>query len=245
MTQSALKVYIGWDQRDIDAYSVCEFTMKEHSSIPLLVKPLKDWELRQKQVYWRPYHVDAGGQMWDGRDGKPFSTGFSFTRFCVPLLENYADEWVLFCDPDMLWRADVADLFDHVNPDLSVLCVKHDHVPLERTKMDGVIQTTYARKNWSSLMLMNPSRCTGLSKYATNNYSGSDLHAMVWVEDEQIGGLQEEWNWLEGWSSPEINPNVIHHTRGTPDMNPDVAYAGEWWDALARANGINLLKETA
>lgn len=238
-----MKIYIGWDQRDIDAYAVCESTLREHSSIPLLIEPLKEWELRRKQVYWRPYSVDAKGQMWDGRDGKPFSTNFSFTRFCVPILEDYKDEWVLFCDPDMLWQADVAELLEHVNDDLAVLCVKHDHVPLEQSKMDGVLQTTYARKNWSSLMLMNPSRCIKLSKYAVNNYSGSDLHAMVWAEDNEIGDLPEEWNWLEGWSNPDLKPKVIHHTRGTPDMVPDVAYATQWWDALGRAKGVKLAAE--
>lgn len=227
-----LRVFIGWDQRDINAFRVCEKTLLDRSSIPVEIHPLREWELRQRGYYWRPYHVDARGQMWDNRDGKPFSTNFSFTRFCVPMIEEYRDEWVLFCDADMMWRADVAELVEQIDRTKAVMCVKHDHRPKEAEKMDGVIQTVYSRKNWSSLMLMNPSKCDALTPYAVNNQTGSYLHSMCWLDDEKIGGLDESWNWLEGWSSPEIDPKVIHYTRGTPDMTPVSAYSDEWWGVL-------------
>lgn len=228
-----LKIYVGWDPLDILAYEKCVRSIKKHVSIKTDIQPLKDWELRRKGLYWRPYHVDEKGQKWDNRDGKPFSTNFSFTRFCVPALCDYRDEWVLFCDPDMLWRADPNELLGLVNQKYAVMCVKHQHVPKETEKMGGLMQTRYERKNWSSLMLMNPSRCKALTKYVVNNQSGSHLHGMLWLPDDQIGEFPEEYNWLEGWSSPDIEPKVIHHTRGTPDMPgcEDVAYAREWWEA--------------
>jgi hypothetical protein len=230
-----MQVYIGWDQRDIAAYERCVRSLTRHSSAKLQIDPLRDWDLRRKRVYWRSYIVDGEGQKHDGRDGKPFSTDFSFTRFCVPLLEDYADEWVLFCDPDMLWRADVAELIALIDPTKAVMCVKHNHKPTEVEKMGGVVQTVYPRKNWSSLMLMNPSKCTGLTKYAVNNQSGTWLHGMLWAQDEMIGGLPEEWNYLCGWSDPEEikSPKIVHFTRGTPDMEgcEDEEYAAEWWAA--------------
>jgi len=228
-----LRCYVGWDQRDIQAYEVCTKTLLDHASIPIEIIPLKEWELRKEGVYWRAYQVDQKGQMWDDRDGKPFSTNFSFTRFCVPLLEEYRDEWVLFMDADMMWQSDVAELLLLRDQSKGMMCVKHDHRPPESSKMDGVIQTRYRRKNWSSLMLMNPSKCRGLTPYVVNNQTGAFLHSMCWIEEEMIGGLPEEWNWLEGWSSPDIEPKVIHYTRGTPDMMSNVFRAELWWSELA------------
>lgn len=223
------RVYVGWDQRDAQAFEVCKRTIEKHASIPVRVVPLKEWELRQLGLYWRPYHVDEKGQMWDARDGKPFSTNFSFTRFCVPAIEHYGDEWVVFCDADMMWRADVAELLSLADENKAVMCVQHDHKPLETHKMDGVLQTIYRRKNWSSLMLMKPSKCQGLTKYTVNNQTGAYLHQMCWVAEDLIGAIPEDWNWLEGWSSPEIDPKIVHFTRGTPDMDPKVTWADEWW----------------
>lgn len=228
-----VKVFVGWDQRDATAYRVCEASIKDRATIPVEVIPLRDWELRQQGCYWRPYHVDERGQMWDARDGKPFSTNFSFTRFCVPWLNKYSDEWVVFCDADMLWLGDIAELMTLKDEKKSVMCVQHDHRPKEQIKMDGVIQTIYQRKNWSSFMLMNTARCRSLTPFAINNQTGTWLHSMCWVDNDQIGDIPEEWNWLEGWSSPEMNPKVIHYTRGTPDMDPNVDKADLWWDAAA------------
>jgi hypothetical protein len=227
-------VYIGWDQRDALAYRVCEASILEHASVPVNIIPLKDWELRGKGCYWRAYHVDEKGQMWDDRDDKPFSTNFSFTRFCVPWLSDYRDELVVFCDADMLWRADIAELLTAVDKDAAVSCVKHDHRPMEKKKMDGVLQTVYSRKNWSSVMVMNPMKCANLTPYAINNQTGSWLHSFCWVRDEEIGEIPEEWNFLEGWSPPDLTAKVIHYTRGTPDMDPNVDYAAPWWDAASK-----------
>ncbi len=257
-----LKVYIGWDQRDALAFEVCRHTLLEHASIPIEVVALKDWELRARGLYWRPYQVDERGQMWDARDGKPFSTNFSYTRFCVPLLEDYGSGPVVFCDADMLWRADVAELVELAGP-APVACVKHQHRPPEREKMIGNIQTVYARKNWSSLMVMRPGLCAALTPYAVNNMPRDWLHGFRWIDDlpsptcpphgsgrrerssgfaqagASIKGLPEAWNWLEGWSDPGLTPKVVHFTRGTPDMagHEDAAYAQDWRAALREARG--------
>jgi hypothetical protein len=238
-----LKVYIGWDQRDALAFEVCRHTLLEHASIPLDIVALKDWELRAKGLYWRPYQVDERGQMWDARDGKPFSTNFSYTRFCVPLLEDYGPGPVVFCDADMLWRADVAELVALAGP-APLACVKHQHRPPEREKMIGNIQTVYARKNWSSLMVMRPGRCAGLTPYAVNNMPRDWLHGFRWIDEASLKGLPEAWNWLEGWSDPGLTPKVVHFTRGTPDMagHEHAAYAEDWRAALAEAESATPLR---
>ena len=229
----SLRVYIGWDPRDALAFEVCARSLRAHASVPVEVVALKDWELRARGLYWRDYYVDARGQMWDARDGRPFSTAFSYTRFCVPLVEEYGEAPVVFCDADMLWRADVAELVENLDG-AAVACVKHEHRPPERVKMTGNLQTVYARKNWSSLMVLRPSRCAGLTPYAVNNMPRDWLHGLRWVADADIKGLAHEWNWLEGWSDPGLVPKVVHFTRGTPDMagHADAAYADEWRAAL-------------
>ena len=173
--------------------------------------------------------------MRDDRDGQPFSTNFSYTRFSVPILENYDGGWVFFNDPDMIWRADIAELVNLLDEDKALMCVRHDHRPDEAVKMDGVIQSTYPRKNWSSVMAFKPWRNTGLTKYALNNMSKEWLHGMLWLKDDEIGALPEAWNWLEGYSDPSIDPKIVHYTRGSPDMAgyEDSAYADEWY-AIAK-----------
>ncbi len=226
----ALRVYVGWDPRDALAYRVCVRSLKAHASVPVEVIALKDWELRRKRLYWRPYRVDGRGQMWDQPSGQPLGTQFSLTRFCVPALEGYDGDWVLFTDADMLWRADVAELVALFDDDKALMCVRHDHRPHEATKMDGVRQTAYARKNWSSLMAFNVWRNRALTGYRVNNASKAWLHQLSWLEDDEIGGLPEAWNWLEGHSDPSIEPKLVHFTRGTPDFPgyADAAYADEW-----------------
>lgn len=231
-----VRVYVGWDPRDAAAFEVCRHSLIRHASVPVEVIALRDWELRAMGAYWRPYRVDERGQMWDARDGAPFSTEFSYTRFCVPALEGYGDEPVVFCDADMLWRADVAELVALAGA-AAVACVTHDHRPTERVKMTGAAQTVYARKNWSSLMVLRPIRCTALTRYVVNIRSRDWLHGLRWVEDEDIAGLPEAWNWLEGWSDPAIDPKIVHFTRGTPDMagHEGAAYAEAWREELRAA----------
>lgn len=227
-----MKVFIGWDWRDESAYQVCINSLYRHASIPVEIIKISDYVLRKAGIYWREHRVDQNGQMWDSRDGKPFSTMFSFARFGIPAWLDYADEWVMFLDADMLWRADIAELVALIRPDAeySVMCVKHDHEPPESRKMDDVIQEKYRRKNWSSVFLMNPARCRDLTKYRLNNWSGGELHAMTWAATEKIGSLPVEWNWLCGWSPPEIEPKIVHFTRGTPDMagHENEPFADEW-----------------
>lgn len=247
------RVYVGYDLVDDKAFQVCKQSLLEHATIPVEVIPIWDRPLREKEIYWRPYRVSNGtendeinGQMYDEYDGKPFSSAFSFARFAVPIVENYSDDLVMFMDPDMLWRGDIADLLDDSYVGKGVWCVQHDHNPTEgELKMYGCVQTQYYRKNWSSLMLMRPSMCKRMTPYRLNYWKGSQLHGLEWLNEDEIGSLDERWNWLEGWSSPDIDPKIVHFTRGTPDMkgHEDVPYAREWWMAYAGALAGDLRTE--
>jgi hypothetical protein len=225
---------LGWDWRDHAAYQVAVQSILTHTPGPLFIEPIYGAKLRP-EVYWRSYRVDSLGQMWDGIDGKPFSSDFSFARFAVPIIEDHtAGGPVIYMDPDVLVKADLRDLVAAADPRASVSVVKHDHKPTETTKMGGLLQTRYERKNWSSVMVFNPELCEGLTPFALNNWSGQALHAMHWAYD--IGELPAAWNWLEGSDDPDAEAFIIHYTRGTPDMvTKKMRDEDAWWYTLHEA----------
>ena len=222
--------FIGSDPRDELAAKVAIRSMRKHTREDVRVIMLKDHELRLHGFYWRSYEVRPNGQIIDYTDGKPCSTQFSFTRFCVPELARSMGihEPVLFTDPDVMFRGDIAELFAAWDDSRSVMCVQHDHRPKEATKMDGIEQTKYFRKNWSSVMLLHPDKTKNCTLQKVNNATGGFLHALLWTKgDEDIGALAPTWNHLVGYSEPDSEAKLVHFTLGTPDM------PGRWNDEHA------------
>src|ERR1700688_4857335 len=80
--------YIGFDEREPKSYVVTDYSMGRRSSIPLRTKMLDQKTLRSIGLYDRPFRQEGLTRI-DERDGKPFSTDFSFTRFLVPALSLY------------------------------------------------------------------------------------------------------------------------------------------------------------
>lgn len=225
-----LKVYIGFDSREAEAYQVARHSLLERSSVALEVRALKLQDLRARGLYWRANDPLA-------------STEFTYSRFLVPSLAGYRGR-ALFCDCDFLFLADIAELLEQARGDHAVWCVHHDYRPRETVKMDGARQTCYPRKNWSSLMLFDCGHpaARGLTPEVVNAESGAYLHQMRWVADEHIGSLPEDWNWLEGWSPKPAGrpPRAVHYTRGGPwfAVWQDVDYAELWnaeWQAARKA----------
>jgi hypothetical protein len=227
-------IFIGFDPRDELAGQVAVRSLLRHSTMPDSVKVhfLRDHELRRAGMYWRQYEVRPNGQIMDLGDGKPCSTMFSFTRFCVPELARSLEihEPVLFVDPDVMFRAPVEDIFGEWRDEYAVMCVQHNHVPPEGTKFDGLEQTRYFRKNWSSVMLLHPDKTKALTLQKVNNQSGAQLHAMLWANDSEIGALPKEWNHLVGYNEPNPSAKLVHFTLGTPDIpgRERDEYADEW-----------------
>ena len=213
-----LKVFIGWDSRETDAYNVCVKSLKEHASQELDITPIVRETLIETGEYYRP-QPEAG------------SVEFTYTRFLTPYLADYG--WALFIDCDFLFTKDVADLFAMADDKYAAMCVKHDYVPRNAIKMDGQKQVSYPRKNWSSCILWNCSHPSNkaLTKDVVSSESGAFLHRFQFLNDEEIGEIPLEWNWLEGeYDKPETPPAVIHFTNGGPwfDNWQDVDYAELW-----------------
>lgn len=212
-------VYIGYDTREREAAQICAQSLLRHTSVPLNIKMLREPALRHSGLYTREWAVE-GGQKYDKFDGKPFSTDFSFSRFLVPSLMMHEGR-ALFVDCDFLFTSDVAELFDLFDKSCAAQVVKHDQNPSETHKMDGVVQTRYFRKNWSSLVLWNCGHKANMSltPREMNTRPGQWLHAFAWMEDHEIGALPATWNWLSGVNKPlEGTPKAIHYTLGVPTM---------------------------
>ena len=218
-----MKIFIGWDSREEDAYKVCVHTIKKHASKDVEIVPLKREELIKEGLYTR----DEGGNV---------STEFAYTRFLTPYLTDYKG-WALFIDCDFLFTRDVAELFSLADPQYAVMCVQHDYTPSAAIKMDGQKQVAYPRKNWSSCVLWNcghPANAI-ITPDIVNTETGAFLHRFQWLSDNLIGELPLEWNWLEGeYEKPDEIPAVIHYTNGGAWFKEcqDVDYAQEWLDAL-------------
>jgi len=221
-----LAIYIGYDPRESIAFHTLSHSILRRSSVPVSIAPLVQSQLRH--AYRRPR-------------GPTESTEFSLTRFLVPHLSGYAG-WSIFMDCDMLCRVDIAELGREAERqrDKAVLVCKHDYVPKTQRKFLDQVQTRYARKNWSSLMVFNNARCRSLSVDYVNSASGLELHRFAWIEDGAIGELPLEWNWLVGEYERNSAAKIVHFTIGGPWFEPyrDCDYAGEWraeFDAMRHA----------
>lgn len=239
-------VFLGYDPAEDRAYQVARHSLLRHASVPVHLQALRRPALEQSGLFGRPFD-QIGKQRIDRRDGRPFSTDFTFTRFLVPALCQY-DGWALFTDGDVLFTADVEALFRLADDRFAVMCVKHEHEPPEGAeKMGGLAQTRYRRKNWSSVVLWNCAhpRNAHLTAACVNSAPGAYLHAFDWLTDDLIGDLPAEWNWLEGHSaSLGRMPALIHFTEGGPWIAGfrEVEYGPLWRyeDRLARLETVDL-----
>jgi hypothetical protein len=140
----------------------------------------------------------------------------------------------VFCDCDFVWRIPSHELIKHCDPSKAVMCVQHDYKPKEGTKMDGQVQTVYPRKNWSSMVLWNCEHPKNkmLTPELLNKEDAKFLHRFSWLEDNEIGSLPHEYNWLVGWYKEPTDgkPKILHYTEGGPwfDGYRDCEYADVW-----------------
>ena len=219
-----IRVFLGYDPREAVAFHVAAHSIHRHSSRPVSVAPLMLSQLQN--TFRRP------------RDPKQ-STDFSFSRFLVPYLCGF-EGWAIFADCDILFREDIAKLWELCDDRYAVMVVKHQHVPAETVKFLGHEQTAYAKKNWSSLILFNNPRCRALTLDYVHQASGLALHRFEWLDsDDLIGHVPAGWNHLVDYDS-EASGNTaanLHYTLGGPwfENCRGCGFAPVWWEELDRA----------
>lgn len=209
-----IRVFIGYDTREAIAYHVCSNSIIRHASDIVALTPL---HLSNLKTY-EETHTDG-------------SNHFIYTRFLVPHLTNY-EGWALFIDGDMILRDDIAKLWALRDESKAVMCVHHDYKTKAKTKYLGSKNENYPRKNWSSVVLWNcghPANKVVTPEFVMNG-TGAQLHRFTWLDDELIGELPKEWNWLPDEFGPNRDAKLLHFTLGTPCFHEfaNTPMAAEW-----------------
>jgi hypothetical protein len=233
-------IFIGFDPREVDGFAVTKHSVMKRLITPIPVVPLIRELLEREGLYTRRTSR-RDGRLWDDISQAPMATEFAISRFLTPIIAKVMypkGGLALFMDSDMLVRTNVEELFASIEriphkDRKAVYCVKHNHKPNpDVLKMDGQLQTLYARKNWSSVMVFDLSHHgnSSLTVSVINGLPGRDLHRFCWLDDSEIGELDPRWNFLVGYSPPIAEPAIVHFTEGLPSMPgyEHCAFSDEW-----------------
>ena len=226
-----IPIYIGYDPVEPVAYHVLCHSILSRTSIPCSIMPLK---LSTLPELTRPREITQ-------------SNDFSFSRWLVPYLNNYEGH-AIYMDCDMLCLDDIAKLWKVRNKEEIVQVVKHNFIPKTTEKYLGNKQIGYDRKNWSSMMLFNCSKCDILTPTIVNTVHGFWLHKFEWIDQVTnsfwaVGSLPINWNYLVGYNSRDMihgDPSIVHFTEGGPWIQDDKRYSNqefsnEWWHEYHKA----------
>jgi hypothetical protein len=212
-----IPICIGYDERESIAYHVLEQSIIDKCSQPVSIIPLVSRMLK-----------DFDGQ----RDG---TNAFIYSRFLVPELMDYQG-WAVYMDSDMLLRDDLAKLWSLRDETKAVMVVQHDYQTRHHRKLIGTPMECdnqeYPRKNWSSMILWNCGHSQNriLNREFVSEAPGSVLHRFQWLQDDLIGSISEDWNFLVGESPKMPDAKLVHFTLGAPcfEHYRKCDYANEW-----------------
>ena len=214
--KNAIPIFIGYDPREAIAYHVCANSIIRHATQPVSIIPLA---LNLFKDYQETH-----------QDG---SNAFIYSRFLVPYLTGFQDH-AIYIDGDMIVKDDVVKLWNLRDISKDVQVVKHDYKTRMPIKYLGSKNEDYPRKNWSSVIIWN---CSSHSnRILTPEYvmksTGSHLHRFEWLDDEMIGELPKEWNWLPDEFGSNQQAKLLHYTLGAPSFNEfkNTDQAEDWQD---------------
>jgi lipopolysaccharide biosynthesis glycosyltransferase len=198
-----INIFIGYDHREAIAYHVCANSIIRHASKPVSLTPLA---LKNMQDY-EEKHTDGSNQ-------------FIYSRFLVPHLMEYKG-WAIFMDGDMLLRDDIEKLWALRDETKAVQVVKHNYKTKLSEKYLGAKNEDYPRKNWSSVILWNcehPANAVVTPEFI-QTATGAQVHRFTWLDDDLIGELPIEWNWLPDEFGANQEAKLLHYTLGTPSFH--------------------------
>jgi len=198
-----IPIFIGYDPREAIVFHVCSNSIIRQSTRPVQIIPLalnlfKDYE---------ETHQDG-------------SNAFIYSRFLVPYLMNFKGH-AIYIDGDMILRDDISKLWDLRNPFFDVQVVQHNYKTRMPVKYLGSKNEDYPRKNWSSVIIWNCNSQVNrlLTPEYIMNSKGSHLHRFEWIDNESIGALPIEWNWLPDELGENADAKLLHYTLGAPCFN--------------------------
>lgn len=217
-----IRIYVGYDYRESVAYHTFCQSVMDTVSEPVAFIPLVKGAL-----------LDATSM--DAHDDG--SNAFTYSRFLVPYLSNF-EGWAIFCDGDMLCREDIAELWSHRDSRYAVQVVKHEYKTKHPVKYLGAKNEDYPRKNWSSVVIWNCAHPSNrlLTPDRVARQTGAWLHRFEWLDDDLIGTLPRQWNWLVTEYGHNMDANIAHFTLGIPAFSgyENCDFADEWFRTAAR-----------
>ncbi len=195
-----INLFVGFDPREAVAYHVFCNSIIQNTSVPVQITPLVLSQLQE----FNETHDDR-------------SNDFVYSRFLTPYLSDFKG-WAIFADGDMICQGDLKELIDMADPTKAVMVVKHDYQTKATQKYLGNINENYPRKNWSSVILWNCEHPKHkiLTPDFVSKQTGKFLHRFSWLDDQDIGELPLEWNWLASEYRVNREAKLIHFTLGTP-----------------------------
>ena len=215
------KIFIGFDQREACAYHTFVQSLINHSSIPLDITPL----CLKSLVGYKELHRDGGND-------------FVYSRFLSPFLNNF-DGWAIYADGDMVCQADILELLKLKDDSKAVMVEKHNYQTKQSKKYFNNKNENYPKKNWSSVILWNCSHPKHkiLTPEFIQNQSGKFLHRFSWLDEDEIGEIPLEWNWLALEYPENKEAKIIHYTLGTPCLKEykDTNMSDIWYDSYNKS----------
>jgi lipopolysaccharide biosynthesis glycosyltransferase len=217
-----INIVVGFDQRESVAYHTFCQSIIEKSSLPIQFTPLAINTLKGYQET----HTDK-------------SNDFIYSRFLTPYLSDFKG-WAIFFDGDMICQTDIKELWDLKDESKALMVVKHDYQTKANIKYLGNKNENYPRKNWSSVILWNCAHPKHqiLTPSFIANQTGKYLHRFSWLDDEDIGEVNREWNWLAIEYPENRDAKLIHYTLGTPCFKDykDTDMADIWHNTQHKIN---------
>ena len=195
-----VKMVVGFDQRESIAYHTFVQSVIDKATIPVSFMPLAINSLKG----YEETHADK-------------SNDFVYSRFLTPHLNNFRG-WAIFVDGDMICQTDIKELWSMRDSSKALQVVKHDYKTRSQKKYLGNINENYPKKNWSSLILWNcehPKHQVLTPEFIASQ-TGKYLHRFSWLDENEIGEIPKEWNWLAIEYPENYEAKLIHYTLGTP-----------------------------
>jgi hypothetical protein len=209
---SALRVFVGYDERE---HRAAEVAIKSLRRVAPDLEPelLCAGKLADQGLLTR-VSDHRGIQDYDLVSNAPKSTRFAISRFLTPILCQSG--FALFTDSDVVFCKDPREMLQEVEAKHAISVVKHDYTAAAGLKMVNQVNTPYARKNWSSVVLWNCDHPANrrLSLRDVNERRGLDLHQFYFLHDDEIGELKPEWNWLVDVQPRPSEIGIAHLTLG-------------------------------
>lgn len=148
------------------------------------------------------------------------TNAFTYARFRAAQLSDYRGPLIIFADgADMICRVPIEEIEQYHQLDKAVSVVQRPDYVARTPKYIGTEMEaenkSYPRKNWTSVMLINPGHY-GWKRINWDNRDPDYWMGLRFLKDTEIGELPNEWNRIVDEGDPIVGGKILHWTLGVP-----------------------------